>query len=188
MIYIVLGMHKSGTTLVAKTLHESGVNMGVAEGGDYPKFKYEDKRVNDIKNDILYNGMKVKSYELPVSCNNKSYAIAGYIEQRQGEGNENWGIKIPDMLMCYEQWRLLLPEHTLIGIRRSYEGVLAHYMKRRNPPNEQQIKKAYQIYNNLLDIFIPHGIIDFDELLKQGPVLIEKASGLTGLKDVRRNR
>lgn len=28
MIYIVLGMHKSGTTLVASLLYKSGVNMG----------------------------------------------------------------------------------------------------------------------------------------------------------------
>ena len=28
MIYIVLGMHKSGTSLVARTLHASGVDMG----------------------------------------------------------------------------------------------------------------------------------------------------------------
>lgn len=28
MIYVVLGMHKSGTTLVARLLHESGIDMG----------------------------------------------------------------------------------------------------------------------------------------------------------------
>jgi len=28
VIYVVLGMHKSGTTLVARTLHESGIDMG----------------------------------------------------------------------------------------------------------------------------------------------------------------
>ena len=28
VIYVVLGMHKSGTTLVSQTLHKSGVSMG----------------------------------------------------------------------------------------------------------------------------------------------------------------
>ena len=31
MIYVVLGMHKSGTTLVSQILHHSGVNMGGAD-------------------------------------------------------------------------------------------------------------------------------------------------------------
>ena len=28
MIYIILGMHKSGTTLISQILHKSGINMG----------------------------------------------------------------------------------------------------------------------------------------------------------------
>ncbi len=28
MIYVIFGMHKSGTTLVAEMLHKSGINMG----------------------------------------------------------------------------------------------------------------------------------------------------------------
>jgi len=28
MIYVILGMHKSGTTLISQILHKSGINMG----------------------------------------------------------------------------------------------------------------------------------------------------------------
>lgn len=28
MIYVIMGMHKSGTSLIAETLHKSGINMG----------------------------------------------------------------------------------------------------------------------------------------------------------------
>jgi hypothetical protein len=37
MIYVVLGMHKSGTTLVSQLLHQSGISMGedFGEGRDY---------------------------------------------------------------------------------------------------------------------------------------------------------
>ena len=31
MIYLVLGMHKSGTTLLSKTLSASGIEMGCIE-------------------------------------------------------------------------------------------------------------------------------------------------------------
>ena len=35
MIYLVLGMHKSGTTLLSKTLSASGIEMGCITNCDY---------------------------------------------------------------------------------------------------------------------------------------------------------
>ena len=29
MVFVLLGMHKSGTTMIAQTLHHSGIDMGV---------------------------------------------------------------------------------------------------------------------------------------------------------------
>lgn len=55
MIYVVLGMHKSGTTLVARTLHESGIHMGVFdESLDYQQGnKYEHREFQEINRRIL---------------------------------------------------------------------------------------------------------------------------------------
>ncbi len=55
MIYVVLGMHKSGTTLVARTLHESGIIMGeeFPAGASYCSNKYEAKWPQSFSDEIL---------------------------------------------------------------------------------------------------------------------------------------
>jgi len=58
MIYVVLGMHKSGTTLISETLHESGINMGefsdIQRGIGYDEgHKYERRETQQINQQIL---------------------------------------------------------------------------------------------------------------------------------------
>jgi len=186
MIYVVLGFHKSGTTLVARTLHESGINMGVTETGEYPACKYEDPRVLKIKNDILYDGKITPSYELPTSYNCKIEDILKYIEIRKSENNDDWGFKCPDITLCYSMWERCVPFWvTAIGIRRDLKGVLSHYARAKKPPDSKRIEAAYHIYNEiLLSYHIP--IISYEDLLDCGPVIIERTIGLKNLPDVRR--
>jgi len=55
MIYIVLGMHKSGTTLISQILHESGINMGIFnESLNYDQDnKYERHSIQEINRQLL---------------------------------------------------------------------------------------------------------------------------------------
>lgn len=57
---LVLGMHKSGTSLVSETLHRSGISMGqVNEGSDYDKGgTWECRRAQDLNRRLL-NGLAV---------------------------------------------------------------------------------------------------------------------------------
>lgn len=55
MIYVVLGMHKSGTTLVAQILHKSGINMGELDeslGYDEDN-KYERHQAQELNRALL---------------------------------------------------------------------------------------------------------------------------------------
>ena len=72
MIFVILGMHKSGTTLLARALHESGIVMGqkFSAGIEYKKCKYEARWVQDINDQILgvdrqINSLHVTSKLLP---------------------------------------------------------------------------------------------------------------------------
>ncbi len=59
MIYIVLGCHKSGTTLIARTLHESGIAMVGDDDaqGDYDQSGfYERLRWVELNQHILGHG------------------------------------------------------------------------------------------------------------------------------------
>ena len=63
MIYVVLGMHKSGTTLISETLHESGINMGefsdIQQGIGYDEgHKYERRETQQINRQILDGVLK----------------------------------------------------------------------------------------------------------------------------------
>ena len=56
MIYIVLGMHKSGTTLLSQILHHSGISMGenFNESVSYSQGnKYERETTQQINKEIL---------------------------------------------------------------------------------------------------------------------------------------
>ncbi len=183
MIVVVLGFHKSGTTLIARTLHKAGINMGANCTGSYPKCKYEDPRVQKIKNDILYDGKKTPSYELPTSYHDQTTQIQEYIRARELEFG-SWGFKVPDITLCYSMWRDLLPEHLVIGIRRSLEGVLGHYARRRKPVDPAVVKRAWEYYNYMLGADrIP--IVHFEDIIENGIEPIETIIGWR-LPDVRR--
>ncbi|MGD8567332.1 MAG: hypothetical protein PVJ39_04555 [Gammaproteobacteria bacterium] len=185
-VVVVLGMHKSGTTLVAKTLHEAGINMGVSAGGDYPRFKYEDPRVLKIKSDILFGGKIVPSYTLPTSYADCSDQVREYVKQRNSENGDSWGFKVPGVTLCYSRFKQFLPkDHIAIGVKRDLDGVLAHYDRRRNRIDTEIIERAYMVYNGYLAFYgVP--IIRFEDILEKGPVVIELVTGLRSLPDVRR--
>ena len=50
MKYVILSMHKSGSTLVAKTLHDSGINMidYKVTSENYIDNKYERKDIHEL--------------------------------------------------------------------------------------------------------------------------------------------
>ena len=55
MLYVVLGMHKSGTTLLSQVLHHSGIDMGeIPDGVSYDKGnKYEDQESFHINMELI---------------------------------------------------------------------------------------------------------------------------------------
>ncbi|RLC76275.1 MAG: hypothetical protein DRJ03_19985 [Chloroflexi bacterium] len=129
MIYVVLGMHKSGTTLVAEMLHHSGVNMGdaISVGVSYDRGnKYERETTLRLDMDILgaqefsvlhltmpptlylTEAQRTRMREIIQICNNRY---------------THWGFKDPRASLVYPLWAEELPEHKLIAIYRSPEEI-----------------------------------------------------------------
>ncbi len=186
MIVVVLGFHKSGTTLIAKTLAAAGFDMGADCEGKYPKCKYEDPRVQQIARDILFAGRSRKSLDLPTSYHEKPKTIREYVAIREQEANGgDWGFKVPDITLCYPMWRRLLPPHVVIGIRRSLEGLVEHYSKRSKPPDSAVIKRAWEYYNYMLGADRVR-TVRFEDIIENGIEPIETIIGRR-LPDVRRN-
>lgn len=80
MIYVVLGMHKSGTTLVAQTLHAAGINMGdFDESLTYDtNNKYERHDTQELNRDLLHGYLMPPMDYLLRKPFRSNYDQAGY--------------------------------------------------------------------------------------------------------------
>lgn len=135
MIYVVLGMHKSGTTLVAQMLHESGIDMGTFDGsrGYDEGNKYERQESHDLNIELL--GCDPGEFSLnlaqavheadriPREKRQKIERFVGETNRRHAE----WGFKDPRTCLTYSVWKALLPEHKLIAIFRHPLELWLHY-------------------------------------------------------------
>ncbi len=143
MIYVVLGMHKSGTTLVAQTLHHSGINMGGAEidsriGYDKGN-QYERHSTWRLNEDIL--GCK-GLLSIDITAPEQLRMTAGQRLKMQDliadldRQYTDWGFKDPRTCLTYPLWAEELPEHKIIAIYRSVDELWQRYrasMPRRYP-------------------------------------------------------
>jgi len=191
MIVIILGMHKSGTTLLAKTLHESGINMGVVDSGDYPKCKYEDPEVSRITKQLLYGSDKRHSLDLPhplfeIEASDEIITqMKDYVIKRIKKDKINWGFKFPDVTLCYDIWRDVLPYHTAIGVKRERAGLIKHYQGQKK--FNHSLDKINQVCDHYEAMMYSYGVpvVSFEDILKNGFGQVENILGIK-LKDCRR--
>ena len=104
MIFVVLGMHKSGTTLVSQILHHSGVNMGdFQENISYDEGnKYERESTLEVDMEILgagdYRVLDLRSSRR-LRLDEGIYHKMREIIAGCGSRYEDWGFKDPRALL-----------------------------------------------------------------------------------------
>ena len=158
MIYIVLGMHKSGTTLVSQILHHSGISMGddFDDSLGYRDNKYEWREPFLVNLDLL-NADEASYYSLdyyePCTASPSESVqerMASLIEQRESAGG-NWGFKEPLTCLTYTQWARVLPAHKIIGVYRDPSQVMSHYKTPNwNPKLGFKVLRAWSNYNRAM--------------------------------------
>lgn len=133
MIFIVLGMHKSGTTLISKILHDSGIMMlessGV-DGGYDAGNKMERASAKMVNNAILGSNNKFSlDITMPKKLNfgDVQQNMMRQMIQICADSNRDWGFKDPRTCLTYSLWRAHLESHRLVFIFRSPEEVWSHY-------------------------------------------------------------
>jgi len=124
VIYVVLGMHKSGTTLVSQLLHHSGINMGenLEQGLSYDQGnQYERESTWRLNEDILDAHTRVSidihqpgSLQLTPAQQQCRDEIIATCNSRYAD----WGFKDPRTCLVYPLWAEALPEHKLIIVYR----------------------------------------------------------------------
>lgn len=134
MIYIVLGMHKSGTTLVSQTLHHSGIKMGddfdEALGYRHNKYEWREPYLVNLQllaaaEDTYFSLDYYKPRTAPPSPSIEKN-MREIIQRRQAE-KLDWGFKEPLTCLTYPLWAQQLPMHKLICVYRSPSQVIRHY-------------------------------------------------------------
>jgi len=160
MIFVILGMHKSGTTLLARALHESGISMGqdFPPGVEYAKAKYEARWVQEINDEILgVDRQKVSLYVtsklLPQN------GISDELNSKMKSGVElcqsryqDWGFKDPRAALTFAHWNNVLPASKLVVVYR----------------DPLEVWKRYTGFNHPLRFLLPFKVwCDYNEMILQ---------------------
>lgn len=156
MMYVVLGMHKSGTSLVSQILHRSGIHMGdgFEEGGSYDDGNQWERRDAFLIN-LSLCGAREEDYfsldhyrilngDLPEATES---AMRRMIDRREGTGTD-WGFKEPLTCLTYALWKRALPSHKIVAVYRSPVEVINHYGgSPRRPGRAWKALRAWSNYN-----------------------------------------
>lgn len=161
MIYVILGMHKSGTTLLANILHSSGVNMidSEAEGRDYDRGgHFERSATNRINKDLLRCGnrhsLEVVRAASPDDWTDELRDRADGLIAELDRTYVDWGFKDPRTCLTYPFWRERLGTHKVLFVYRDPEEIVSHYMAqsggirgRLDPALATRALRAWCVYN-----------------------------------------
>jgi hypothetical protein len=134
MIFVVLGMHKSGTTLAASLLHESGVPMGehdptvsYDEGNRYEMAEVRKLNVDLLRGpDAAWSLDVTRVVELETLEPGLEARMGAFVE-RTSRRWRDWGFKDPRTCLTYGAWTRVLPDHRVIATFRHPQELWRHY-------------------------------------------------------------
>jgi len=162
-IVLTMGMHRSGTSLMAGILHQSGISMGTPESF-IPKpsienkkgffENYEFRKINDAI--LESNGYRVKEWssvlgdiELNLSVKRKMHGTL----ERYLNRYETWGWKDPRQMLTSMAWFDAMKELDVLEcvkvvyIYRNPYSVARSMMERKNTTSVHHGSRVWELYN-----------------------------------------
>lgn len=133
----ILGMHRSGTSLVAQWLHACGLHLGDRLlGGDYSNVHghVEDEDFMELHQQILAdNGL---DYDITKKVNLKiskyQYEKAKSIALLKNTLYHQWGWKEPRTCLLLNMWRTILPDTHYLIVYRHFSEVVDSLLRRQH--------------------------------------------------------
>ena len=154
---VVLGMHRSGTSTVARILSEVGINMGerlLGASSSNPMGHFEDADFFDLNNEIFstldadwMQPPEVREVELLGSKFSKR--IKEILENR----GRVYGVKEPKLCFTISLIQQFLDNPYYIIVHRR-EAAVVNSLNVRNGTSEEDGKALYRKYNNALEGFL----------------------------------
>lgn len=185
---LVIGMHRSGTSLIAQILNECNVYFGentLGKSSANPYGHMEDKRILNYNEKILEAGGG--SWDAPPTKEKISKnwhrvekSIKQYIDSELGKNHNTIGIKDPRISLMIEEYSNLLKGCRIIYVKRDHAEV-ASSINFRNKINIIYGKKLSEYYNNQIASSLDKIdnkvlIIDYNDLRKNNEGSIEPLS------------
>lgn len=152
---IILGMHRSGTSCLAGCLKQLGLNLGpVSEYNLYNKKGNQENRLVFRLNESILKYNKGAWNSPPVEdikLNQELRENLKGLVSKYNSYEKPWGIKDPRMLLTYNTWQSLLPEHALVGTFRHPLAVAESLFAREAfPVPVEKGLELWKVYNSKL--------------------------------------
>jgi len=150
--FVILGCHRSASSLVAKALHEAGVHMGdelLSGLPDNPEGHFED--MDFLKKNVeLLGGNIWNDVNRELTDADTSALIAAK------NVHPLWGWKDPRTVLTIEKYYVHLDDPIIIGLFRKPE-IVAKSMARRGDISEQDALALAKAYNRkIIDFLSKH--------------------------------
>jgi hypothetical protein len=162
----VLGMHRSGTSMLIGTLEEAGVYLGEVLGDSFEynrKGLLEPAAVLHMQEDLLnVNGGSWRSPPARIEWKTLHFAVRDlFVESRAR--HPVWAFKDPRTLFTVEGWESALPSLEKIGIFRHPLEVADSLLHRNNLSTQQglEIWKKYNQRLLMLHARAPFPVVEF---------------------------
>ena len=146
-VFLVVGMHRSATSLVAKGLHHAGVDMGeslLPANPTNPHGHYEDLPAVHL-NDAILEAAGGSWDRPPTSEAVRAVGgagVAAYVDRR-GRTGGMWGVKDPRLSLTWPVWLPHLPgDLHVIWVRRSRGEVARSLHERDGTPVDVGLRLA----------------------------------------------
>jgi hypothetical protein len=203
---IVMGMHKSGTSLVAEMVHHGGTPMYTGDlDASYDEGIKHERPINQTINRVLLGEPREGphiDWIVPIWERDIQPMPSADVDILRAEvGKGAWGLKDPRTTITYDTWLQEFPGGARFYVFRRYREVLQHLLRENDVMTPWQrlgraraALRAWLAYNEavLHNIRLdeaagrPWVLLRYDELLRYSD-LITRAEEITGvhLKDVR---
>ncbi|MBY7896584.1 sulfotransferase family protein [Vibrio fluvialis] len=187
---VILGMHRSGTSVVAKAVSLSGVEFGdnlLEAKADNEKGFWEDAYIVDCNDKVLHQSQHewYTVGEINPVLKDEKANILQYIEKKF-KGFDVWGVKDPRLCRLLPEWNNILDSVAsdikyCVAIRNPLNVIRS--LESRNEFTAQHAELLWYQYNiNILQSLInkEFSVIDFDQLITEPKTnVIRLAKGLS---------
>lgn len=174
-IFIILGMHRSGTSMVAGLLHKSGICMGENFRKALPensKGFFEEEFFRQLNDTLLKKvGYIVKEWKTDfsgVKADEETIFKINKVINYFNSSFNNWGWKDPRTCLTINIWldalnnAKLISKTNIIIVNRSVKAVSKSLINRGNIIDMYKGEKLYEMYNHYLNL----GLLEYRNQLR----------------------